>query len=132
MGNYGSKYNSSEDKRNARAAKRKQRDEQRVANRKIAKDQAEKLMREMANMIEESGFSRLKVSVYSGVCATTVTRIAQRRDPTSAPFYSIVGLCRALGYKVVFEKLPPEQDEFIEDRWIKATELLKKNDADEG
>jgi len=126
------RYKTLEEKWAARANKRKQRTEECAENRKIAKDRAKSLMFKLAHMIRDSGYSRLKVSGYSGVCPATVTRIAKKRNPTSVPFYSVVGICRALGYKVVFEKLPPEQDEFIEDRWIKATEFLKKNDADEG
>jgi len=123
-------YKSLEDKWEKRKAKRKKRTEECAGNRKTAKERAKSLMYKLAQMIGDSGYSRLKVSGYSGVCPATVTRIAKRRNPTSVPFYAVVGICRALGYKVVFEKLPPEQDEFINDRWIKATELLKKTGGD--
>ncbi len=127
----GYKYHNSGDKRKARRAKRKQRDEKRLANRKIAKQRVEVLMRQMAEMIADSGYSRLKISVYSGVCTTTVTRIAKRRNPTSAPFYSIVGLCRALGYKIEFKRLSPDEDEFADDRWVRKSDVLKMKDDTE-
>ena len=119
-------YGKYEDKYAARKAQRAKRTEERAHNRKIVVGRTKGLMSKLAAMMADSGYSRLKISGYSGVCPATVTRIAHRRNPTSVPFSAVVGICRALGYKVTFERLPPEQDEFINDRWIRATELLNK------
>jgi len=123
---------SSEERWAARKAAKTKRTEERVRNRKIAVGRAKGLMIKLASMIADSGYSRLKISTYSGACQATVTKIARRYKSTSVPFYTVVGICRALGYKVTFERLPPEQDEFLNDRWIRATELLKKKDEESG
>lgn len=63
--------------------------------------------------------------------AMTVVRIPEISDPTSAPFYSIVGLCRALIYKIEVKRLSVEEDEFADDSWVRRCDVLKLKDETE-
>jgi len=114
----------------ARERKRKDEYNKRAAttahNKKIVVGRTKTMMNQLVKMIRESGLSQTKISQMSGVCTATLTRIVRGRNHDSAPFSAVVGICRALGYRVVFEEIPLEEDEFINDRYIKATKILDK------
>jgi len=117
-------------RREARERKRKEeynkRAETTAHNKKIVVGRTKTMMNQLVKMIRESGLSQTKISQMSGVCTATLTRIVRGRNHDSAPFSAVVGICRALGYKVIFEEIPLEQDEFINDRYVKGTRLLDK------
>ncbi len=90
------------------------------------------LMSRLLNLMKDSGYNNLTLSEYSGISPATITRLRRRRKFDTATFSSVVGLARASGYKVEFVRLAPEEDEFFDKRWLKATDFYSKKGDEEG
>lgn len=126
-------YLSSEEERDHRVAQREKRAKLRKNNKSKTLAISRKLVYKLLQLMKNSGHNRLKLSQYSGISPASVSRLTLKRTIDTVPFSSVVGLARASGYKLEFVRLTPEEDDFFDDRWLKASDFYdeKVNKGDE-
>ena len=114
-----------------REAQTKKRAELRAKNRAKTLSLTRASMTKLLKLMKDSGYNRLKLSGYSGVSPASVSRLTLRRNIDSVRFSAVVGLARASGYKIEFVRLSPEEDDFYDDRWLRASDVYGK-EGDKG
>ena len=119
-------YLSWDERRSSRKAQNDKRAKERKVNKSKTLAISRKLIYKMLQLMKNSGHNRLKLAQYSGVSPASVSRLTLRRTTDTIPFSSVVGLARAVGYKIEFVRLRPEEDEFFEDRWLKASDFYNE------
>lgn len=112
--------------RERRAIQRNKRRKNRTDRRNLAVKRANHLMHQVVYKMEKCGYSKLKLSTYSGVCPATIGRIMNYRKLGNVTLAAAIGIIRACGYKIELVPLTPEEDEFIDDRWVKVEPPPKK------
>jgi len=109
-----------------RKAKRDNLAKERANNRLKSLTITRKLAAKLLKIVENSGFNRIKLAQYSGVSPASVSRLTLRRHIDTIRFSAVIGLARACGYKIEFVRLSPEEDDFFDDRWLKASEFYSE------
>ncbi len=125
-------WQTSKEQRARYKAKCNERAKQRKKNKTKTVVILHKLMSKLLDLMKDSGYNNLTLSEYSGVSPATITRLKRRRKFDTATFSSVVGLARASGYKVEFVRLTPEEDDFFDKRWLKASDFYDKKGDEEG
>ena len=108
-----------------RAANKKHHADFQAASRKKSLDNAKEIISSLRAELAECNWSQVKISDFSGIAPTTLTRIKRRRNDT-ARFSTIVALARALGYKLVLVPLEQSEDDFYDERWVRKSSVTPK------
>jgi len=121
----GYKYKSWQEKREAKKARIANRAEFRKKSRAKAVQLAKTFASDLISKLKKTGFNNLKISGYSGVCPATVGRLMKRRKLDSMSLVAAAGLARAAGYQLKLVRIPPERDEYYDERTVKLSEVEK-------
>jgi len=110
------------EKREQRKATRKRHSDIRASSRKKAHDETRRLQEQLRQIVRDCGLTQGKLSDFSGIDATTTSRIMTGYH-ISARFTTIVAMLRAAGYQIKFVPIHPKLDEFREERRLKPPPL---------
>jgi len=103
-------------------ANRKRHSDIRASSRKKARDETRQLQGQLRQIVRDCGLTQGKLSDFSGIDATTTSRIMNGYH-ISARFTTIVAMLRAAGYRIEFIPIDPRLDEFREQRRLKPPPL---------
>jgi len=110
------KYVSWQDKEKRRQEWHNKHEEARKIYRESAETLSEWLIRKARSLVKNCGLSQIQISDFSGVGTSLVSRFLHRKISPKVHFGTIVSLLLAAGYRIKFERIPPEQDRFYKNR----------------
>ena len=106
------KYVSWEEQLRRRKEWRNKHEETRKSNAKTWKTMSKAKIAEARRLLKNCGLTQIQISDFSGVGAGSVSRFLNRRNSPKIEFGTMVAYLGAAGYRIKFEKVPDESDQF--------------------
>ncbi len=95
---------------------RNKHEEKRKNYKKSAEDLGNRMISQVRRLLKNCGLDQIQISDFSGLGPSSVSRFMNQRNSPKIQFTSIIALLHAAGYRVRFEKMTSEQDEFYDER----------------